>query len=127
MSNEAGRGGGLLGSLRQLVSTVVEIAGTRIELFVTEFDEERGRIARTLWLAAISAFCLALAMLLAVAFIIALFWDTHRLLAIGSLAAVFGVAGIATLAALRAAAAEHKRMFSQTLAELRTDRERLSQ
>ena len=127
MSTEAGRSSGLLDSLRRLGSTVVASVHTRLELLATELEEERIRIGRALWLAAIGAFCLATSAVLVAAFIVVLFWDTHRLLAIGVLACGFGAAGIATLLALRALLAERKRIFSQSLAELRTDQDRLSQ
>ena len=126
MSAEAGRAGGLLDSLRKAASTLVEIVYTRLELLATELEEERVRIAHALWLAAISAFCLATSAVLVVMFIVVLFWDTHRLLAIGVLAGGFGLAGISLLITLRSLIAERKRLFAQSLAELHVDRDQLS-
>jgi uncharacterized membrane protein YqjE len=126
MSPEAGRSTGLLDSLRRAGATLVEIVYTRLELLATEFEDERARIARALWLAAIGALCLATSALLAVAFVVVLFWDTYRLQAIGVLACGFGLAGILTLLALRKLMTERPRLFSQSLAELRTDRDQLS-
>ena len=126
MSADAGRSGGLLASLRRAGSSLVEIVYTRLELLVTEIEEERARIARALWLAAISAFCLATGTVLVVAFIVVLFWDTHRLLAIGVLAGVFLAGGLMTLSSLRRLVADRKQLFAQSLAELRTDHEQLN-
>lgn len=126
MSAEAGRGSGLLDSLRRTGSTLVEIVYTRLELLATELEEERVRIAHALWLAAISAFCLATSAVLVVVFIVVLFWDTHRLLAIGVLACAFGAAGLSVLLTLRRLVAERKRLFAQSLAELHVDRDQLS-
>jgi len=125
MSEEAGRSGGLLNSLRGFTSTIIEVICTRIELFAVELDEERRRIARALWLAAVGAFCLSLGILLAVLFLVVLFWDTHRLLVLGLLAFGFLAAGTAAMLAFRARLAERSRLFSQTLEELRLDRDRL--
>ncbi len=125
MSEEAGRKGGLLSSLRCLTSTLIEVLYTRVELFAVELDEERRRITRALWLAAMGAFCLSLGILLAVLFLVVLFWDTHRLLVLGILAFGFLAAGIAALLTFRARLADRTRLFSQTLEELRRDRDRL--
>lgn len=125
MSEEAGRSSGLLGSLRGLTSTIIEVIYTRLELFAVELDEERRRIARALWLAAVGAFCLSLGILLAVLFLVVLFWDTHRLLVLGTLAFGFLAAGIAAMIAFRARLADRTRLFSQTLEELHNDRDRL--
>lgn len=125
MTEEAGRHSGLLGSLRQFASTVLEIVYTRIELFATELDEERVRIARALWLAAVGAFCLSLGILLAVLFVAVLFWDTHRLLVLGMLASGFLAAGITALLAFRTRLAGRTRLFSQTLEELQRDHDQL--
>lgn len=126
MSEEAGRKGGLLSSLRCLTSTLIEVLYTRVELFAVELDEERRRITRALWLAAMGAFCLSLGILLAVLFLVVLFWDTHRLLVLGILAFGFLVAGIAALLTFRARLADRTRLFSQTLEELRRDRDRMN-
>lgn len=126
MTEKAGRNSGLLGSLRQFASTTIEIVHTRIDLLATELDEERQRIATALWLAAVGAFCLALGILLAILFLVVLFWDTHRLLVLGMLAGGFLAAGVAAMLAFRARLAERTRLFSQTLAELRRDHDQLN-
>lgn len=125
MSTEAGRNRGLLDSLRRAGATVVEIACTRLELLATELDEERVRIAHALWLAAIGAVCLATSAVLVVVFIVVLFWDSYRLQAISVLACAFGLAGLLLLLLLRKRVTERKRLFAQSLAELRTDRDQL--
>ena len=71
------------------------------------------------------AFCLSLGILLAVLFLVVLFWDDHRLLVLGILAFGFLGAGIAAMLAFRARLAARGRLFSQTLEELRRDRDRL--
>ncbi len=126
MSSQAGRNSGLLDSVRRVGATLVEIVHTRLELLVTELEEERMHIARALWLAAIGGFFLAVSTLLVVVFVVALFWDSYRLLAVGVLACSFGAAGFLLLIALRNLIAERKRLFAQSLAELRSDREHLS-
>lgn len=126
MEQEGGRSSGLLSSLRQLTSTLIEILYTRLELFATEIDEERVRIARAMWLAAAGAFCLSLGILLAVLFLVVLFWDTHRLAVLGGLAAGFLLAGITAMFVLKARLSQRVRLFSQSLEELKRDQDRLN-
>jgi len=125
MTEEAGRSEGLLDSLRNLARTFLAIVQTRIEIFASEIDEERTRLARIAVLAAVAALCIALAVILLVFFLVVLFWDTDRLLAIGVLAGVFAIGGIAACVGLRAAISQRPKFLSATLAELRKDRTKL--
>jgi uncharacterized membrane protein YqjE len=125
MKREDGTGSGLLASLRRFALTMNDIVRTRLELFATEFDDERQRIGRALWLAGVSAFCLSLGVLLAVLFVVIMFWDTHRLLLLGLLAAGFLGAGLAAVLVLRAQLTNRGALFALTLAELRRDRQHL--
>jgi uncharacterized membrane protein YqjE len=125
-SNEEEReGGGLMDSVRRLAATAVGLVETRLEIVVTELEEEKLRLRQTLILAVVAGFCLAVAALLAVMLVVVIFWDTHRLAAIGGLLALFlGGAGWAVSAVLRQARGR-ARLFEVTLGELRKDRERL--
>src|SRR6266404_9524538 len=125
MTEETGRAEGLFESLRSLARTFVALVQTRIEIFASEIDEERTRLARIAVLAAIAALCIALAVILLVFFLVVLFWDTDRLLAIGALAAIFAIGGIAACLGLRAAISKRPKFLSATLAELRKDGTRL--
>jgi uncharacterized membrane protein YqjE len=125
MSDEAGRAVGVLDSLRKLAGTLLTAVQTRLELVATDIEEERAWIARLAVLAALAAFCAALAVNLVVLFLVVMFWDTNRLLAIGVLAAVFAAIALALGIAARSAAARRPRLFSATLAELRKDRDQV--
>jgi uncharacterized membrane protein YqjE len=125
MTDEAGRAVGVLDSLRKLGATLLGTLQTRLELVATEIEEEKARVARIAALAALAGFCLALAVNLAVLFLVVLFWDTDRLLAIGVLAGVFAAGAAALGWVLRNNLAKRPRLLSATLAELRKDREEL--
>ena len=125
MSDDAGRAVGVLDSLRKLGSSVLAAVQTRLELVATDIEEERAWVGRIAALVALAAFCLALAVNLAVLFLVVLFWDTNRLLAIGVLAAAFAAFALALGLAARNASSRRPRLFSATLAELRKDREDL--
>jgi uncharacterized membrane protein YqjE len=125
MTEEPGRAEGLFESLRNLARTFLAVVQTRIEIFASEIDEERARLARIAVLAAVAALCVALAVVLLVFLLVVLFWDTNRLLAIGVLAGVFAVGGIVACLGLRAAISQRPKFLSATLAELRKDRTKL--
>lgn len=121
MNDEAGHTESLLESLRGLSKTFIALVQTRIEIFASEVDEERTRLARIVVLAMIAAFCLGLALVLLVLLVVVVFWDTNRLLAIGIIAGVFMLGALAALVSLRRALRQRPRFLSATLAELRKD------
>jgi len=125
MTEHTGRAEGLFDSLRNLARTFIAILQTRLEIFASELDEQRELLARIALLAAVAAFCLALAVILMVLFIVVLFWDTNRLLAIGALAGVFSAGGVIALLMLQAAIRRRPKLLSATLAELRKDHTKL--
>ena len=113
-------------SLKRLVHTLVSISQTRLELLSNELEEERFRISRILVVGGITLFFFGLAILLATMFVVVLFWDSHRLLAIGGLAIVFMTGGLLTLNAFRTLCRERPKLFAASLAELSKDRDQLS-
>jgi uncharacterized membrane protein YqjE len=125
MAEEAGHSEGLLESLRDLAATFIALVQTRIEIFASEVDEERTRLARITVLALTALFCLGLAIVLLVLLVAVVFWDEHRLLAVGLLAAFFALCGLGALLSLRSTVRKRPRFLSATLAELRKDEQEL--
>lgn len=117
---------GLLASVRTLGSTLIAALQTRLELLVAEVEDERIRLTRLWLLAMVALFLFALSVLTATLFVIVLFWDTHRLLAIGVLFLLFLLSGCAVAWHARKESRAKPRLLSTTLAELAKDREHLS-
>lgn len=118
-------GKGPVASLRALGATLFEVVATRTELAVVELREEGERRKQELVLVAVGALFLALGLLLVALLVVVLFWDTHRIVALGSVAALYlGIAAFAFLR-LRAKAAAAPPPFEATLRELAADRELL--
>jgi uncharacterized membrane protein YqjE len=117
---------GLLDSLRRLASTAVAILHTRVELLAKEFERERTRIVRLLLFGVLALFFFTLGMITLTLFIIVLFWDSQRLVAIGFLTLVYLGIAAGLVVTAKAEAARAKRPFSATVAELKKDRERIS-
>lgn len=116
---------GLMGSVRRLTGTLIAIVSTRLELLANELQEERLRLTQMFLLALIALFLLGTGLILLNAFIVVLFWDSHRLLALGLLCVVYLVAGAAVVMSLRAKAQVGSKLFSASLAEFDKDRQAL--
>ena len=120
-----GGGKGLLESLSALTATLVAIAHTRLDLLSSDLEEERAHLFTLLVSTLVGLFCIGIGVVLATFLLVVVFWDTHRLLALGSLTGFFLVAGVATgLYAMRKARTK-PRLFAASLSELSKDRQHL--
>jgi len=118
-------GGGLLSSMQGLASTVLGILRTRLELFSVELEEEKLRLLRMLAWGGIAIFLGCIGLVFLAAFVCVLFWDEHRLLALGLMTLMFwGLAGMA-LWRVRSSAQASDDFLSASLAELQRDIEAL--
>lgn len=122
----AARARGLLGSIRKLLATLVAMVETRLHLLANEMHAEGVRLGQLLLLGVASVFFLALGFVLLTLFVIAMFWDTNRLLAIGGFAALYLAVGIVLAAVARGRAVARTRLFEASFGELKKDRDRLS-
>lgn len=118
-------GGGLASSLRRLAATAVAAVETRFELLVTELEEERVHLFRLVVAGTLFLFCLAMGMVLLTMFVVVLFWDTHRLAALGIATGAFLASALFIGLYVRGQLSGRQRLLSATRSELRKDRERL--
>lgn len=116
---------GLFASLKVLGATFAAILQNRLELLSTDIAEERARLGSILLLSLVALFCLGVGVLLLTLLVVVLFWDTHRLAALGTLTVLFLAAGgwIGGLALQRLRS--KPRLFEASIAELAKDREHL--
>ena len=120
-----GESKGLLESLTTLAATLVAIAHTRLDLLSTDLEEDRAHLLSLLVLALVALFCLGVGVVLATILLVVAFWDTHRLLVLGSLAGFFLAAGMAAGAFAMHKARTKPRLFAASLSELLKDRQQL--
>jgi uncharacterized membrane protein YqjE len=116
---------GLLNSLKNLTVTLIAIIHTRLELISTDLEEGRERFISLLAMAFVSLFSLCFGAVLLTILLVAVFWDTHRLLVLGSLTGIFLLAGtvLGTLVIHRLKSMP--RMFEASLAELIKDHQEI--
>lgn len=112
----------LTGSLRQTASTLLAIGENRVELFLVELQEERQQVLSALLLAAGAFVFLLLALALVTITVAALFWDTHRTIALLTMGGIYVAAGgwLSWRLHLRI---QQWESFSATLTELKKDRQ----
>ncbi|MGH8671596.1 MAG: phage holin family protein [Burkholderiales bacterium] len=118
--------GGLFGFLMRRLAGIVGLLHTRLELLTTEIAEEQARIVQLVVYGAAAAFCLGVGSVLAALFVVVAFWQSHRLLALGFLAALFLVGGLVTALICVNKAKRKSRLFAASLAELAKDRDQLN-
>lgn len=122
----ASSGGGLKASLQGLMATMMAIFQTRLALLSTELEEEKQRLLATMAWGAVAVLMGCLALAFGAAFVVVLFWDTHRLLALGLMALLFvAFSGVAFVQVRRLSLASSG-MLAATLTELEADRQALS-
>lgn len=124
--NTPGENRGLFDSLSMFGATLVAVAHTRLELLSLDLEEEREHLFRILLLSLVAVFLLGIGVVLAAILLVVVFWDTHRLLVLGLLTALFLVLGAALGAYAAHIVRAKPRLFSASLAELHKDQEQLS-
>jgi len=123
---EASRAG-LFASLKGLFGTSLALVQNRLQLLGVELAEERLRLLSLVTYGAVAFICLSAGLVFLAVFLTVLFWESHRLLALGVFSALFLGAGIATLLMALSYARAGSTLFKASLAELARDREALAQ
>jgi uncharacterized membrane protein YqjE len=113
--------GGLLNALRAIGATLGETVRVRSALLGVELREELERRKGMLVLAVLAVTFLHMAMLLLTLLVAVVFWDTHRVGAVGIMAALYLAFGAAALIRLRIVVAASPAPFAATLGELDRD------
>ena len=118
--------GGLFESLKTLAGGLVGIVHTRLELLSTDIAEERAHLTRLLVLGLVALFCLGVGVVLLAMLIAVAFWESHRLVALGSLTAFFLISGAGLVWLAMHKARTRPRLFEASLTELSRDRQQLT-
>ncbi|AHV93032.1 hypothetical protein D560_3027 [Bordetella holmesii ATCC 51541] len=109
-----------------MAASLVGLLRTRLELLGQEAGHEKLRLLKTLGMSFAALLFLTLAVLVFTVTIAVAFWPTeHRYVALGWLAAIYGVIGVALLLLVRRELVDGPLPFSATLEELGRDAELL--
>ena len=109
-------------SLHGIVDAGLQTAQTRLELLAVELQEEKLRLTGLALNTVVAGLLLGFGLVFLMVFLTVLFWEEHRLLALGISTAICLIGGL--LAASKAAHAFRSgtKLFSASLAELTRDR-----
>jgi len=108
-------------SAKQLLSTLLSVVSTRLDLLANELQEERLHLTQMFVLGLFALFCFGMGILLLTVFVAVLFWDNHRLVAFGALSFIFFATSALLAMLLRSKAQQKSRLFSASLAEFAKD------
>ncbi|WP_153110661.1 phage holin family protein [Propionivibrio limicola] len=117
---QGGEQSGLFAALKNISATLLATGKTRLELLGNEIEEEKLRAIRLVFLAQGMAFCLGVGVLLFVALMAALFWES-RLVVLGGAAGVFLAGGAFCCVLFKRATVRPEPVFAASIAELQED------
>ncbi|MCH4565164.1 phage holin family protein [Halomonas sp. EGI 63088] len=107
---------------KRLLGSLLATGETRLRLAVLELEEERARLVTLLLLAGLSLLLLLLGLAVLTLLVVVMFWDSHRLVAIGLSALILLGSGVALALWVRRLA-RRRTLLASTLKHLATDRE----
>lgn len=113
---------GLVASVKALMSTLLCIAQTRLELLANEMEEDRLRMIRLVLFSLFMFLFFCLGIVMFTLMIIVIYWDTYRLLAIGLVALTYLVVAAGLAVYLARQVKQKPKIFSASIAELIKDR-----
>ena len=116
---------GLVASVKNIANTVLAITRSRLELLSTDLEEGWVRLVSLLVMAFVALFCICFGMVLLAIFVVVTFWDSHRLLVLGSLTGLFLVSGLVLAVLAMRALKAMPRLFETSIVELAKDQEQL--
>jgi uncharacterized membrane protein YqjE len=115
----------VLESARRLGETVFDIVETRLSLFSTDLQDAVQAVIWSILWGVIGVFFLGLGLLLITLLIVAYYWETHRLAALGISGGFFLATSLLIVAMIIRSARQHRHPFAATLGELAKDRQHL--
>lgn len=116
----ASPGGGPVSALRRVLSTLLAMGQTRLQLIGNEILIEKHRALQLLAQALIGVFCFCMALLMAVGLLLALWWE-QRVALLTGLLLLFLASAVWLLHAIRSRRAAQDHPFAASLAELQED------
>lgn len=116
----------ILESLTSLIKNIVVLAETRLALLALDVRETGLNFVSLLILSGIILICFGLALILTTLLVVVIFWESHRLLALGGAAGFFALSGLGLWLAVLAKFRNMPQFFAATREEFAKDREWLT-
>lgn len=116
---------GLLKSLSALSATLVAMLYTRLDLLSVDFEEERVHLTIQLILVLTTLFFIGIGVVLLALLLVVVYWETHRVLVLSSLAGSFLFAGLVAARFALYKVRTKPKLFAASLSELHKDKQLL--
>lgn len=117
---------GVISSIKSFAASFASHLRTRLQLFATEFAEEKIRLTSLLFGVLSAFFSFFVAIILAIFFVIVAVWDTpYRLYAIGGLMLFFLIGAFIFWSIVRYKLKSRPHLFQASLAEFYKDQQQL--
>lgn len=116
----------LFASLKNIVATIIAILHTRLALLSSDIEVARERLVSVLMFVFASFLFIFMGIASTIIFIIVLFWDTHKLLALGGLSFILLAIGLLLWRHAIRTLHQIPRCFDASLNELIKDHDQLS-
>ncbi len=114
---------GLTERLRRLADNLLATAQNRLSLLSVEVEAEALRLGDALFNIVLAALFVGFGVLALAIFLTVLFWDSHRMLALGIATALFFALAVWTASNAYRRLITGRRLFADSVAELSRDRE----
>lgn len=111
------------GPLRRMLSSIVSLMHTRLELIGIELAEERDRLIAVLFLGLAAAIFAMMALISLTALIAVAFWDTYRWQVLAAITIVYGIGALICALKVRSSLHGATIVFQATLNEFEKDRD----
>jgi uncharacterized membrane protein YqjE len=111
----------LLNSIALLGRTLIAIIHTRLHLLAVDLEEDRLQLLQMIKLMVFTMFCFAIGLILLTILIVILFWENHRVLALGVLSGIFLLTSLITWRYGLYKARQKPVIFNSSLGELLKD------
>ncbi len=108
-------------SVSRMAASLLAVVRNRLELAAVEFEEEALRLFSLLLSSLLAFFFLALAITLLVVLVAVVFWDTHRIAVLLSLALISAFTGISIALSAQRKYQQKPRLLADTVNELAKD------
>ena len=116
----------ILSALKNLISTAVSIAQTRLEIFSTDVQIARAKFLSLLVMILFTLFFLFFGLVMLALLIVVYSWETNRMMALTCLTIGFLAVGAILAAVVLKSLRTMPRLFESTITELAKDRQELS-
>lgn len=114
---------GIGDSFRRLISTLIEVVHTRVEILLLELDEEKDNLLKIGFLSIASLFFCGLGLIMLTLLVVVALWDSHRIAVLFVFTLLYSSGTAIAALMLRRRLREQPPFLATTLSELSKDKE----